>query len=103
MTFRSIRSVAGELGISQRLVRRAIRRGSIPAVEIAGSWRIPGSYFEELEARAYARAGRQVQEPWRLGPEAERLSGHRRRLDDDGEDPDAAAEMDIEFYQEEPA
>ena len=55
MTYRSIRSAAGELGISQLTVRRAIRQGRIPAVEVGGVWRIPPSYFEELEARAYSR------------------------------------------------
>jgi len=59
MTYRSIRSAAGELGISQLTVRRAIRQGRIPAVEVGGVWRIPPSYFEELESRAYSRVVRE--------------------------------------------
>ena len=53
MTYRSIRSAAGEFGISQLSVRRPIRQGRIPAVEIGGVWRIPSSYLEEFESHAH--------------------------------------------------
>src|SRR5579885_868442 len=59
MTYRSLRSAAGELRMSQPAVKRAILEGRIPAVEIRGVWRIPASYFEEREARAYSRVVRE--------------------------------------------
>ena len=50
--------------ISQPSIRRVIRQGRIPAVEVAGEWRIPASFFEELEARAYGRiVGRKKERP----------------------------------------
>ncbi len=53
--FRSIKAAARELCLSELTVRRAITDGSIPAVQIHGNWRIPGSYFDELEQQAYGR------------------------------------------------
>jgi excisionase family DNA binding protein len=73
MTYRSVRSAAGELGISQPAVRRAIREGRIPAVEICGTWRIPATYFEELEVLAYGRTVARGAQPSRgLDSPAER-------------------------------
>src|SRR5579884_2840970 len=59
MTYRSIRSAAGELRMPQSALKRSILEGRIPAVEIRGVWRIPATYFEELEARAYSRVVRE--------------------------------------------
>src|SRR6185437_9888770 len=53
--YRSVRAAARELGLSEPTVRRFIREGAMPAVEIGGSWRIPSSYFEALEEQAYSR------------------------------------------------
>ena len=84
MTYRSIRSAAGELGISQLSVRRAIHQGRIPAVEVGGVWRIPSSYFEELEARAYSRLQRSdVLVPPRFQAKPERRLRNRPSFDDD--------------------
>ena len=66
MIYRSIRSAAGELRMPQSVLKRAILEGRIPAVKIRGVWRIPATYFEELEARAYSRVVREaVSPPWR--------------------------------------
>ena len=53
--YRSVKAAARELGLSELTVRRAINAGRIPAVQINGNWRIPGSYFEDLERVAYSR------------------------------------------------
>jgi len=53
--YRSIRAASGELGLSELTIRRAITAGEIPAVQIHGQWRIPLSYFEDLERQAYSR------------------------------------------------
>src|SRR5712692_2829413 len=53
--YRSVRAAAHELGLAELTVRRAIGAGRIPAVQINGNWRIPGSYFDELERVAYSR------------------------------------------------
>jgi len=55
--YRSVRAAAQELGLSEPTLRRFIRKGTIPAVQIQGSWRIPPSYFADLEREAYARCG----------------------------------------------
>ena len=84
MTYRSIRSAAGELGLSQLSVRRAIRQGRIPAVEVGGVWRIPASYFEELEARAYSRVVREdVAAPLLRDAVVRRRVRNRPSFDDD--------------------
>lgn len=54
--YRSIRAAARELGVAVITVRRAILGGRIPAVQLCGRWRIPGSYFTELERTAYGRS-----------------------------------------------
>jgi hypothetical protein len=54
--YRSIRAAARELGVAEITVRRAVLSGRIPAVQICGRWRIPGSYFTELERTAYGRS-----------------------------------------------
>ena len=83
MTYRSIRSAAGELGISQLSIRRAIHKGRIPAVEVGGVWRIPSSYFDELEARAYSRVQRaDVLVPPRFQTKPERRPRNRPSFDD---------------------
>jgi excisionase family DNA binding protein len=70
--YRSVRAAARELGLSEPTVRRFIREGAMPAVEIGGSWRIPSSYFEALEAQAYSRCSsaapleRDIQRPGRM-------------------------------------
>ena len=53
--YRSIKSAAEELGVSQVTIRRGIAAGHIPAVHVHGNWRIPGSYFDALEQEAYAK------------------------------------------------
>ena len=53
--YRSVKATARELGLSELTVRRAISAGRIPAVQINGNWRIPASYFEDLERAAYSR------------------------------------------------
>ena len=53
--YRSVKAAARELGLSELTVRRAIGAGRMPAVQINGNWRIPGSYFEDLERVAYSR------------------------------------------------
>lgn len=53
--YRSIKCAAEELGVSQATIRRGITAGHIPAVHVHGNWRIPGSYFDDLEQQAYAK------------------------------------------------
>jgi len=54
--YRSIRAAARELGVAEITVRRAVLAGRMPAVQVCGRWRIPGSYFTELERAAYGRS-----------------------------------------------
>lgn len=54
-SYLSIKAAANELAVSELTVRRGIKEGRIPAVEVGGVWRIPPSYFEQLEFSAYRR------------------------------------------------
>ncbi|MHB8618645.1 MAG: replication-relaxation family protein [Chloroflexota bacterium] len=54
-SYRSIKAAAEELRVSPAIIRRGITDRNIPAVQLHGNWRIPASFFEELEERAYRR------------------------------------------------
>jgi excisionase family DNA binding protein len=46
--FISLRTVANELGISWRTVRKLVAEGELPAVRIGGVLRVPRSAMEEF-------------------------------------------------------
>ena len=52
--YRTVEAASAELGLAEITIYRAIAAGRIPAVKINRNWRIPGSYFDDLERQAYS-------------------------------------------------
>lgn len=92
MAYRSLARAADELGVSVQTVRRGIKNGRIPAVQVFGDWRIPGSFFEELEATAY---GRSLRSEAALIPRQRTHRSPSSRRPDWNETPDPTPEMNI--------
>ena len=52
--YRTVEAASVELGLAEITIYRAIAAGHIPAVKINRNWRIPASYFDDLERQAYS-------------------------------------------------
>jgi len=52
--YRSVEAASVELGLAEITIYRAITAGHIAAAKINRNWRIPATYFDDLEREAYS-------------------------------------------------
>ena len=56
----TVRDVAKQLGVTELTVRRQIKAGKLHAIQIGGSWRIPNSIHDRIQALPMECTLRQV-------------------------------------------